>query len=766
MSLYDHPDYDYEYKRLEFTKRFIQAVIKTSKENESKFKQNIKTAFEDLDWLDSSLSYINILTNANFLSRSEAEINNLERIKDKPYFAKIHFKRENQEKTDEYYIGKTSLYQRDSQEPLIIDWRSPVANVYYDGRLGEVSYTANGKDYVGDLQLKRQFVMEDGSLQDIRDVDVTTTDELLQQSLSESASNRLTDIVATIQEEQNRIIRADLKRPIIVQGAAGSGKTTIALHRISYFIYQYANQFKPEELMILAPNHIFIDYISEALPDLGVDRVKQTTFTTFAKECLGKNLKLVEDDKITLLLDDDTMEKEFIRWCSSLKGSLQFKSILDRYIQDIQQSLYPVDDFKVDKFRLFSAKKMKRLFTKEYRYLPIYKRIEKMKKVVQNDYRLKKKKMIERVTDFYDEKLDKGIYDIKDRDKRRKYVTKVMNRKEQRLEELKSEMKGAVQTYFKKQFPKKTLIQYYKMLFEDPEQLIRYSEGSLTKHEAEKVCSYTNDLLKKNKYEMEDLAPLLYLQQALFGITDTVKIKSVIIDEAQDYSYLQLIALKEALGTDLFTIVGDLSQGIHSYRGIKDWNVVVDKIFPRATYTELQKSYRTTVEIMNLANAVIEQLPEDLPKVRPIVRHGEKPRFHYTKNINQMRQLIHGEVECLKNDGFKTFAVIGKTFNDCRTIYKALKAQNKKVQLIEDKEEKIHSDHIIVIPSHISKGLEFDVVFVISNKDTYSKNNEMDIKLLYVSMTRPLHRLLLLGNKPVDLLLGDVDQSILNIQPM
>src|SRR5690606_19905987 len=177
---------------------------------------------------------------------------------------------------DTYYLGKTSLYERETQEPIIVDWRSPIANVYYDGRLGELSYESNEGEIEGYLSLKRQFRIEDGKLIDFVDVDMMAADELLLEALSGKADTRLTEIITTIQAEQNRVIRADLNKPIIVQGAAGSGKTTIALHRLSYFIYRYRDRFEPEQLMIIAPNHMFIGYIADVLPELGVDKIRQT----------------------------------------------------------------------------------------------------------------------------------------------------------------------------------------------------------------------------------------------------------------------------------------------------------------------------------------------------------------------------------------------------------------------------------------------------------------------------------------------------------
>ena len=245
--------------RLEFIKKYMQVVVETAETNKEQFMQKMKDIFEDADWVESA-GYSQLLTSASFYQLSKTELESLIKALSKPYFARVDFTSREAGGMEKLYFGKTSLFQRDNQEQLIIDWRSPIANLYYEGRLGEVSYTSEGETYEGNISLKRQFTIEDGELLDFRDIDVTTVDELLQESLSGSSSNRLTEIVATIQEEQNQIIRADLNKPIIVQGAAGSGKTTIALHRISYFLYHYKDVFQPEQLLILAPSFLFIDY--------------------------------------------------------------------------------------------------------------------------------------------------------------------------------------------------------------------------------------------------------------------------------------------------------------------------------------------------------------------------------------------------------------------------------------------------------------------------------------------------------------------------
>ncbi|MGE7603688.1 HelD family protein [Peribacillus sp. NPDC097675] len=744
-----HPDFEREQERLDFTKRYIEVVIKTAETSKDQFQKNMQEAFGDADWSESGL-YSQLLTTANFFEMSQSELESLKIASNKPYFARVDFVRNDGEQGEILYFGKTSLYQRESQEQIIVDWRSPIANLYYEGRIGEVEYHAEGEKFSGKITLKRQLMIEAGELEAVRDIDLTTTDELLQESLSKSSSNRLTDIITTIQEEQNKIIRADLNKPIIVQGAAGSGKTTIALHRISYFIYHYKDLFDPRQLMILAPSRVFIDYISEALPELGVDKVKQFTFAEYVQVAIDRPLNLKQDNKLIRILEESNEETEVAIWISGLKGSPLFKSILDGYVKDIFGSFHPIEDFYCDNYRLFSAKKFIRLLEEDYWYLPLYGRLDKLKVILQNEVKMKKKKMLDQVADFYQTKIDKAFAKNIDPVKRKEFVTKCHDKKIERTERMKKAIRTSVRAYFKP-FKNKSLLQYYQELYQDPNRMVLYSNGKIGLEDAHALCEYSQKLFKEKSYEIEDLGALLYLQELLFGVDKDKKAKNVVIDEAQDYSFMQLQALKTAFDTDMFTLVGDLAQGIHSYRGLQTWDEVHRCIFPRATYTELQKSYRTTNEIMEQANRILQLLPYDFPEVEPVVRHGKEPEFISIKRDGWEKKLID-HISMLKREGYKTFAIITKTMKDCKLANDELSKFSNDFHLINE-EGMIPKHKVMLVPSYQSKGLEFDVVVALSLEEKFLRENELDIKLLYVTMTRPLHRLYFFGNEKEDFLL-------------
>ena len=754
-SVREHKDYQTEIEHLEFTKEYIKNVLEMSKGNKEQFVENLKEAFADLDTSDSSLSYMTLLTNAQYLELAESELERLASVIGKPYFSRINFTSSGDSNEEILYIGKASLFDRVNQIPIIVDWRSPIASVYYDGRLGDVTYDAYGERQSGYLSLKRQYEIENGFLKEIRDIDLTTHDELLQKSLSGKADNRLTEIVATIQNEQNEVIRASLKHPIIVQGAAGSGKTTIALHRISYFLYSSGYRFPPEKLMILAPNRLFIDYISAVLPDLGVNKIKQTTYVDFMRACLGKKMKLLSPNSKLLALLKGEEKTKWIHWVSSYKGSLDFKALIDHYIKDIEENLAPSQDFIIEKSLLMKGKKIKRLFLKEFHYLPIYKRLDKIKNLLANDLRIKKLVILNKINSKYDEALDKALYNTRmDPDRRREKVVFIMDTKEKRIKTVEQESKAAVKNYLEP-FVKKDIFTLYKDLMTSPKLLQKFS-STLSEMECKKLSRYGQKVFEKKALELEDLAPLFYMKAKLEGIDEKYKMKSIFIDEAQDYSYFQFAALKEGFETDLFTIVGDLAQGIHSYRGLNSWEPLVKDIFPNANYHALQKSYRTTVEIMELANDILAIMGKDLPIVQPVIRHGDKPRFTKIdpEHLQQVRETLENDIHLLKKEELNSIAIIGRTDSDCVRIHKILENSNLPIQLLVEKED-MKKGSVVILPSYLSKGLEFDAVLIVTLEEKYSEE-EIDIKLLYVAMTRPMHRLYLYGRAQSDLLLDKV----------
>lgn len=761
-NLINHKDYNEEAEKLDYTKKLIEKTVDAVEKHKGIYQDAITQAMTEYDHTEGSSSYIDVMINTKFLEIAEKNYYQYRKVRKKPYFARIDFKSHNPEgkaKLEKIYIGKASLYDAIDEMPIVVDWRSPIANVYYEGRIGNITYESETETCSGELLLKRQYTIEDGHLQNFMDIDITTNDNFLQASLEASAEDKLKDIASTIQAEQNRVIRAPMHKPLIVQGAAGSGKTTIALHRIAYFIYTYEETFDPENFMIIAPNNLFINYISDVLPELGVEQVKQTTYTDFIFELIGEDYKLTDSgEKLVKLIESkDEEEKALLSWCAAFKGSMEFKNIIANYVSDLEKEFAPKEDFSLGNKVLISKERLQHMFLNELSYLPLNKRVDELKKSLRNKVKLIKKKVLEAVENYYDKNIDKVRAVIKDSEDRREKIIKLADARDKKLEETKKILKTMVNKYIKT-FPKKDVYYYYKNILSDADNIHKYSNAALPEKEVEYLCKMSSKLLKSKKIEFEDCAPLAYLKHKILGFEEKPNVRNVVIDEAQDFSLFQFYALKEILKTSMFTILGDISQGIHSYRGVSDWQKVMEHIFKDndPSYMTLVQSYRTTVEIMNLANKVIEKLDNDnIILAKPVIRHGKEPKiFNYGEDDKLLKELKE-KVESVDKDDFKSIAIICKTEKECEKVKKYLDESSSIDSCILNLEEGQYNAGVILVPCQLAKGLEFDAVFIVTLDETY-ENNPLDIKLLYVCMTRALHRLYIYSKENTITLLNDI----------
>lgn len=669
-------------------------------------------------------------------------LNNLKKIKDVPYFARMDFK-ENNGNDEVFYIGKLSVLDNTTYKPVVIDWRTPMANLYYNGRLGKASYECLGEIFEGDILLKRQYFIEKQKLKKYVDIDVTGKDGLLQEALEEKADDRLKNIVATIQEEQNEIIRAPIEKPLIVQGVAGSGKTTIALHRIAYLIYQYGKEFKPEEFMIIAPTKFFLNYISGILPDLGVEDVKQCTFEEFAYNVIGKKLKIADNnEKLVIIVNKEFDEVnngnvDVMIAESKFKVSLEYKTILDLYLKQLENEFIPKDDFKYKKIVVMPNDEIKKLFLETYANRPFVSRISEVKKHVLSRLNQSSEEIIELIQRVRTRKINQMLQeDISNEEKRIRRI-EIYEKYETMIEEIEKDGKKLVNKYFD-QIKYLDSVGYYidfiQNFLEEENETIKYLKKNTLRN------------LEKNEVEFEDLAALMYLQIKIFGIKEKYNLKHIVIDEAQDYGEFQFSVLKSILKSNSMTILGDIAQGIHFYRGIENWNDFMKMQFNKGeiTYTTLSKTYRTTKEIMDKANEVISKLPqyekESIIIGEPVVNRKESLFIEKKKNEVETINDICSKISEYQNMGYKSMAIIGKDMQECEQIKERVEKLRKDVKLIRGKDSEYNAG-ISIVPSYLAKGLEFDCVFVYDANDDKYKNNSLDIKLLYVIITRAMSKL-------------------------
>lgn len=747
MPAEKHPAYKEEFERLDYTLGYVNKSLNNILFEKEKLDEEVSKNFRHFD-SSSSDSYIGLMIGTMFQGSMELRLRKLKDAVSKPYFARIDFREENKQTNEKIYIGKLSLMREEDQELIIVDWRAPVANLYYEERLGECSYICPDGRIGGDLSLKRQFSINEGRLKDIFDIDITTNDEFLQSYLGASADNRLKDIVTTIQAEQNRIIRADMWTPLIVQGAAGSGKTTIALHRIAYLIYTYERTFKPENFMIIAPSKFFLNYISDVLPELGVEKVKQTTFEEFAMELIGRKFKFRDEyEKLTMFVNhrispEESSKNELLRGTSELKASMMFKKAIDRYIETIEKDFIPKEDFKVGPIVLFKYSEINDLFTREYRNLPMTRRVDEIKKHLVNRLKARKGSIIEKLQYNCDRRVVILKDSMEDNEERRSLIIEAIDNKDDTIRSIEAQSKVAVKEYIKR-ISKLDTYQYYVDFITKEENFDVIMDGMADREQIEFTRKYSKEILKSGFIEIEDLAPIIYIKYCIYGMDEKIPVKHVVIDEAQDFSAFQLYVLKKIIKDSSFTILGDLCQGIHSYRGTKNWKDIMENAFEdsRIQYLTLEQSYRTTVEIMDAANKVIDKLhDENLVTAKPVIRHGEEVKVLVKNSIKEIAEDIDKKIRTLVKENFKSIAVICKTMEECQKIHSYIKKAKYSPYIITGKEKEYKSG-IVILPSYLAKGLEFDAVMIANANGEEYQENELDIKLLYVSMTRPLHKL-------------------------
>ncbi|RNB88224.1 RNA helicase [Brevibacillus nitrificans] len=720
-----HREYEQEQKKLDDTIAIIDSEI-------TQLREDIREATDD---------YVKQVVN----SKKAKELRYLEdHGRDKPYFGRVDFMKDEVYELDQVYIGKRGIVRGDTFDSVVVDWRAPIASLYYSGESKEAFYRMGREIVRGEVTLKRNFAMEDGKITGIYDGAVKETihremgdpddflqegfiDEFLAANLNQANDSRLKDIVATIQSEQNDIIRAEKERPIVVQGVAGSGKTTIALHRLSYLIYNYQDTMLSKKFMVFAPNRMFLTYISDVLPELGVDDVQQSTFVDWAarlvKPLLPKGWRITSPDKpLQLFFEDgqDEREQELARNRLRFKGSLACRDALEQYIRFVIETRIPFKklSFQYNKTKqvfTISGEFIRQSFLEQFANLPYQRRLDALRKHLKQEMN---KQMFAHLRELKID-LDK-----------------------QGLAKFEKMLEQILETYMTS-FPQLDVFASYKEMVTDESLLRKLVTAEVDDQVLLDVCQSSRNLFADERLEAEDIAPLLYLQHIVEGMNKAEHFDHTVIDEAQDLSALEIAVVSLATKNQSLTIVGDIAQGIHSYRGIHAWEELTQGIFQklRPSYYTLSQSYRSTIEIMKCANEVLRQI--ELPETvlaKPVLRHGDKPIMASPATREKLWEDVAKRVEEYRAQGFQTIAIVTKTIGASKKAQKGLQGKIEDMTLLSSKDNQFPGG-VTVMPAYLTKGLQFDVVILL-DVDQYT-NSEWDAKLLYVAMTRPVHRLVM-----------------------
>ena len=666
---------------------------------------------------------------------------------DKPYFARIDFKEENFTADKTYYIGKYGIAD-DKSTSIVLDWRAPISSLYYDSEVGPASYECPDGIIKGKLDLKRQYNIENGKLIGFNDVDIVSNDELLQKYLHENNDMRLKNIVSTIQTEQNTAIRKSAYKNTIIQGVAGSGKTTVALHRIAYLVYTYRNDIKNSQYMIIGPNDVFLKYIESVLPDLDVTGIEQLTMEQLTKEIVDEDFQIKPAYKQL----NQYLAKKKTNTIEKFKNSEEYMQLLDKFMLEYFESITR-DDLKIDGFVVLPSEETKKIFKLSISDSSTFKQtvdrfvlltsnyIEEHSYEIKNNYsnyintirNIKNNPaMQKRIMDGknYEEKgifvINKDILNKYDSEKKIAEIAKMVR------EDIEKGCKSAARKYISKY---KSSPQKVYELF-----ITNLSNNKQMKSEIiSELCKETKENIKQATYDYEDLAALMYIKSKI-GMPKCYKdYKHIVIDEAQDLGVANYIALKACMPNAYFSIYGDIAQSIYDYRSINSWSDI-NSIFPNIEKIDFKKSYRTTDQIMTVANSISESIGLDSSELS--VRQGENVTFNKVED-NNIPQYIINKLSEYKEKGYKTIAIISKYPTQSSYINDDLSFEGLIIPNIDEtKDVTSENGGVFTIPSYLSKGLEFDAVILNgADEEIYNSNSPSDMKLLYVASTRALHEM-------------------------
>ena len=664
----------------------LALILDTARENLEKTRENIRGLSEDLHDLIETYGpkdkeALSLLHNTQSqLKENQRELLRCERARKKPYFGRIDFKDSKTPWEESYYVGRVGI-TKGNTEPLVIDWRAPVASVYYENALGPCSYTVKDQGtYHIDLRRKRTYEIENDRLKDFYDSDIVATDELLNKYLAKNKKAVLGEIIATIQKEQNEIIRKSPKTNMIVQGVAGSGKTTVAMHRISYILYNYKETFRPEDFYIIGSNGLLLNYITSVLPDLDVYGVSQMT---------------MEQLFVRLLYEDWDEEKYQIRQVDkedkniTLKGSLGWFHDLEDFCREYEKAAVPQEDIRLEKTGVLLLGRESIL-----RYLESNPQMSMEEKILM--------------------------------------LNKILTAK------LENELTGKEISYTPEE--KKELFRSCRWHFGKKEWkgsiLELYEEFLKKQKEKGREVSYI-----EKEFDLYDLAALAYLYKRIKETDGIREASHVIVDEAQDFGMMAYGALAYCLRGCTYTIMGDISQNIHFGYGLNDWEELGKLLLtgPYDSFQVLKKSYRNTVEISRFATEILRHGNFPVYPVEPVRRHGKEVSMVACKGEKEQ---IEKTVKILKKwqeEGRETIGVICRDQEETRRVSRELE---KQISLADNDPETARFDRgILVLPVEYTKGLEFDAVLLYDpSKEKYPWEDGY-VKLLYVAATRALHEL-------------------------
>lgn len=724
-------------EELEKEKQYLKTVCRVLAEEIENYDSKVKALSNNIQeqmtyaWdktnrlSDTEFIYAvaNIQKRSVYAENANKKVTSYKKMLNNAYFARIDF--DDGEEVLPVYIGIASLQQGD--DFYVYDWRAPISSMFYNSEIGDASYTISSGDKItGKITLKRQYKISNGELIEVFDTDMQIIDSILKRMLSENASNKMKNIVNTIQKEQNEIIRKNNVDILVVQGPAGSGKTSIAMHKIAYLLYAERDKINNSNVMILSPNEIFNNYISDVLPDIGEDNVVQATFFEFAKAYISEfSISSKIEDIYEIVYGDKSEENKLKFQELQFKHSQMYINILLDYIEKNKMSLFGLEPIEINDQVIMTLDEMEQ-------------QANSVKPSGESLYN-RGKKIIERI--FLAASL-----------KTQKHLTldKIKAQFLENLTKIKSKIAPLYESLYENLDSFKAFV---------TEEFKKYKqEKELEKYNLDYIFNETKTAIDDGRLEYQDVTPFMFLKSKIIGISANKNIKYVMIDEAQDYSLTQYKIISMLFKNANISLLGDINQCISPFNAITNYDEIVSILKAQkqgaiSDYNELSKTYRSTYEINNFA----KQIFPETAKYSQVDRHGDKVTI--TKQTSFDAEAIIKRAEELKKS-YNTVAIICKNIAET-LLYKEIvqKRENQNIFRMVTKNDNIFvSDKIMIIPSYLSKGLEFDAV-IVSNAS--SKNYTEDEKnLLYVVLTRALHKLeLFYTDKFTKLITGETNEK-------
>lgn len=640
----------------------------------------------------------------------------LKQMYDSAYFGKIEFVEDGDCEVEKYYIGISTLRKNDDGDFLVLDWRAPVCSLYYEYESGKCSYECPAGIINGKLLSKRQFGIFRDTINFAFDTDVLIQDELLCKVLSESRDKKMGNIVKSIQKEQNTAIRKSGAENLVVFGPAGSGKTSVAMHRAAFLLYKHRDTIKSENILILSPNSIFKDYISDVLPDLGEAEVKIYTLTELFKPLLDNFTVHGHNEFMEQIINNTKTAKKRIQR-AVFKNSAVFLEIMKRYAAFVDKNDFTPQTIQYRDQIIISADEIQKLYYHDWAgmsYSQRLKRIEARARVTLDELIEKRKKEIEI------DNADLFSWEIEE------LVNKTIN-----------EEFAAVNSKIRNLFSVNTNALYAHMyrseeFFEQIKELVDFD------FETFKDMLDPSDYFNKNNLYWEDMFPLLFVKCIIDGqkIKFDDAIRFLFIDEFQDIPPVGIYVIKKMFDRASMTLVGDINQTIDSTAQLYDENVLAKCLGSSTEIFKLTKSYRSTNEISQFACKLIKD-----DSIEYMDRHGAPVEIKQLYSFNEKLSDLIKSIRDVQLCGMSSIGIICKNAQTAKQVYDAVKNDMNITLVTSDQDN--YSSSVTVIPSYLSKGLEFDSVFVF---DAEKYNTADELRLFYTVCTRAMHKLVIYGD--------------------